>query len=58
MTCNTGPAAAATTWRMYKLGHPISPLDIVFNGSKSLHAVSEQGVSVDSVDGTQQLTIQ
>ncbi len=55
---HTGPAAAAHTWRMYKLGHPVDPMDVVVNGSKSLHAVSDEGVSVDSIDGAQQLTIQ
>lgn len=45
----SGPDAEPNSWRLYKLGRPISPLDVVVNGSKSLHAVSDEGVHVDSI---------
>ncbi|CAL5224396.1 g7077 [Coccomyxa viridis] len=35
-----------STWQMYKLGRPISPLEVVSNGSYSQHAVSDEGISV------------
>ncbi len=35
-----------STWQMYKLGRPISPLEVISNGSYSQHAVSEEGISV------------
>jgi hypothetical protein len=31
---------------MSKLGSPVSPLDVVVNGSHSMHAVDDAGVSV------------
>ncbi|KAL0047364.1 hypothetical protein WJX82_001496 [Trebouxia sp. C0006] len=34
------------SWQMYKLGRPISPLEVVFNGSQSMHAVCDDGISV------------
>lgn len=34
------------SWQMYKLGRPISPLDVVYNGSQSMHAVCDDGISV------------
>jgi hypothetical protein len=34
------------SWRMYKLGQPVSPLDVMLNGSQSQHAVGPEGVSV------------
>ena len=37
------------SWQMYKLGQPISPLDVVYNGSRSLHAVSDEGITVRGV---------
>lgn len=39
-------AAEPKSWQMYKLGQPISPLDVVYNGSRSLHVVSDEGISV------------
>ena len=39
-------AAEPESWQMYKLGQPISPLDVVYNGSRSLHVVSDEGISV------------
>jgi hypothetical protein len=47
----------ASTWLLYKLGQPISPLEIIRNGSHALHAVSDEGVSVDSADGRRRLSI-
>lgn len=38
--------ADAASWQMYKLGRPISPLEVVLNGSQSMHAVSDEGISV------------
>ena len=38
--------ADAASWQMYKLGRPISPLEVVYNGSHSTHAVSDEGISV------------
>ncbi|DBA83693.1 TPA: hypothetical protein ACH3X1_006235 [Trebouxia sp. C0004] len=34
------------SWQMYKLGRPISPLEVVYNGSQSMHAVCDDGISV------------
>lgn len=42
---------------MHKLGQPVSPLDVVLNGSHSMHAVGQEGVSVGSADGTARLHI-
>ena len=39
-------AVEPESWQMYKLGQPISPLDVVYNGSRSLHVVSDEGISV------------
>ena len=33
------------SWLMSKLGSPVSPLDVVVNGSHSMHAVDDAGVS-------------
>lgn len=53
-----GPVAVnASSWRMYKLGQPISPLEVVRNGSQAQHAVGDEGVSVDSADGRRRLFI-
>ncbi len=35
-----------STWQMYKLGRPISPLEVMTNGSYSQHAVSDEGIAV------------
>lgn len=48
-----GPWAvvAPGSWRIWKLGGVIDPgLEVVRNGSMSLHAVSEEGISVDNND--------
>ncbi|KAL4451756.1 hypothetical protein ABPG75_007418 [Micractinium tetrahymenae] len=50
-------AVNTSSWRLYKLGQPISPMEVVFNGSQALHAVSDEGVSVDSADGATRLHI-
>eukprot|EP00887_Chlorella_sp_A99_P001854 scaffold19.g1854.t1 len=51
----SGAAAAAggaaggvdpASWLLYKLGRPISPLEVILNGSRSLHAISDEGVTV------------
>eukprot|EP00884_Botryococcus_braunii_P006942 jgi/Botrbrau1/16249/Bobra.0066s0034.1 len=34
------------SWLMYKLGQPISPLEVVNNGSQSMHGVGDEGISV------------
>lgn len=46
-----------SSWLMYKLGQPVSPWGVVFNGSQSQHAVGDEGVSVDSTDGATRLYI-
>jgi hypothetical protein len=54
------PAAAAvnaSSWLLHKLGRPVSPLDVLRNGSHGLHAVGDEGVSVDSADGGRRLWI-
>ena len=41
------PAAADPgSWLMHKLGQPVSPLDVVLNGSQAMHAVGDDGVAV------------
>ena len=44
-----GAVADAASWQMYKLGRPVSPLEVVYNGSQSMHAVSDEGISVRGV---------
>ena len=39
-------AADAATWRMSKLGSPVGPLEVIYNGSFSQHAVGDEGVAV------------
>ncbi|KAK9917700.1 hypothetical protein WJX75_007317 [Coccomyxa subellipsoidea] len=39
-------AANSSSWQMFKLGRPISPLEVTYNGSYSQHAVSEEGILV------------
>ena len=56
------PAVAdPESWTMYKLGHPVSPSNVMLNGSQSQHAVSREGVSIssqpDSKDQRELLTI-
>jgi hypothetical protein len=38
-------------WRMDKLGQSVSPLDVIRNGNRKLHAVGE-GVSYQGADGS------
>ena len=37
------------SWMMSKMGSPISPLNVVLNGSQSLHAVDDEGVMVEGM---------
>jgi len=37
------------TWTMSKMGSPISPLDVVLNGSQSMHAVDDEGIIVEGL---------
>ena len=37
------------SWTMSKLGSPISPLEVVLNGSQSMHAVDDEGVWVQGM---------
>ena len=37
------------SWTMSKLGSPISPLEVVLNGSQSMHAVDDEGVWVQGL---------
>ena len=47
MSWQPEPATAdAQSWRMWKLGSPISPLEVLRNGSQSLHSVGDEGISV------------
>ena len=56
--CPTLPIAVnSSTWLMWKLGQPISPLEVIRNGSHGLHAVGDEGISVDSADGRRRLHI-
>jgi hypothetical protein len=45
------------SWRLWKLDSPIDPADVLFNGSRSLHAVGDRGFHVDSRDGHERLSI-
>ena len=40
------------TWAMSKLGSLVSPLDVVRNGSRSMHAVDDDGVLVNALGYT------
>ena len=37
------------SWTMSKLGSPISPLEVVLNGSQSMHAVDDEGIWVQGM---------
>lgn len=39
----------ADSWTMSKMGSPISPLDVVLNGSQSMHAVDDEGIMVEGL---------
>jgi hypothetical protein len=45
------------SWRLWKLDSAIDPGDVLFNGSRSLHAVGDRGFHVDSRDGHERLSI-
>ncbi|MCB0976271.1 MAG: DUF5054 domain-containing protein [Acidimicrobiales bacterium] len=40
-----------SAWRMDKLGQPVSPIDVVSRGGRSLHAVGRGGLTYDGPDG-------
>lgn len=50
-------AVDVNSWKMSKLGSLISPLEVILNGSQSMHAVDDDGISVLSLDGSQRLHI-
>ena len=37
------------SWSMSKIGSPISPLEVVRNGSQSMHAVDDDGIMVEGL---------
>ena len=39
-------------WRMDKLGQPVSPLDVVRRGGRSLHGVGDGGLTYDGPEGS------
>ena len=39
----------ADSWTMSKMGSPISPLEVVLNGSQSMHAVDDEGIMVEGL---------
>jgi len=44
--------ANPSSWQMDKLGEPVSPLDVVKNGSQNLHGINPlSGIYYDSSDG-------
>jgi hypothetical protein len=45
------------SWRLWKLDSAIDPADVLFNGSRSLHAVGDRGFHVDSRNGHERLSI-
>jgi hypothetical protein len=51
------PAVDSTSWTMSKLNQKISPLEVMRNGSRSMHAVDENGISVVSACGRAVLNI-
>ena len=54
------PARAAVdpaSWSLYKLHSPVSPLDVVRNGSQSMHGVSHEGVAVSGADGATEFAV-
>ncbi|KDD76566.1 hypothetical protein H632_c180p1, partial [Helicosporidium sp. ATCC 50920] len=50
-------AVDAKTWTLVKLDQPVSPLDVVLNGSHALHAVGDDAAHVRSADARQRLAI-
>ena len=41
-----GVGVDPASWLLWKLGRPISPLEVILNGSRSLHAIDDSGVAV------------
>ncbi|KAF8062055.1 hypothetical protein HT031_004315 [Scenedesmus sp. PABB004] len=53
-----GPGGAdASSWRLHKLGGAVDPGAVLTNGSQSMHAVGDAGVSVRSADGREALQV-
>lgn len=50
-------AVDAESWKLSKLEYPVSPLEVVYNGSQSMHVVDEQGVSVHAQQSEHHLQI-
>ncbi len=46
-----------TSWVLHKLGQPISPLEVILNGSHALHAVGDEGVSVRTTGSKSWLSV-
>ena len=51
------PAVDPSSWAMSKLGQWISPLEVMRNGSMSMHAIDDGGISVRSGDGKSVLRV-
>ncbi|KAK9837747.1 hypothetical protein WJX74_004142 [Apatococcus lobatus] len=45
------------SWKLSKLDYPVSPLEVVYNGSQSMHVVDERGVSVTAQDSSHRLHV-
>ncbi len=45
------------SWKLSKLDQPISPMEVVYNGSQSMHAVDDKGVMMKAQDHAQALQI-
>lgn len=51
--CSFSPVVSEPQrWVMDKLGQPVSPLDVVRHGGRSLHGVGDGGVSYDGPEGS------
>jgi hypothetical protein len=47
----SSPAVSPSSWVMSKLGQWISPLEVMGNGSMSMHGIDDGGIAVRSGDG-------
>ena len=50
-------AVDAESWRLSKLEYPILPMEVVYNGSQSMHVVDEQGVNVKAQESHHRLHV-
>lgn len=50
-------AVDPSSWMLHKIGSAVSPDDLLFNGSHSIHGVSEEGVTVSSPNGEEMMRI-